>query len=148
MEHLIPVLMVVGMVAFILIKQIGKITTKLDTFSKEDSHNRYAQFSSVIQEHVRAIKNSLDSTKMVEERPYLLREGKEETEALEILSDYIRKLVFFETLMAKQKNAQEIEAELFEILNGLENFLKTYCVDGETLSETLRDRLLEAYETL
>ena len=149
MEHLIPVLVVAGMVGFVLMKQIGKITAKLDSVSNEDSYNRYAQFSSIIQEHVRAIKQSLDSSKTVEEeRPYQLREGKDEAEALEILSDYIRKLVFFETLMAKQKNAQEIEAELFEILNGLEIFLKEYCQKGEDLSENLREALMKAYESL
>lgn len=148
MEQLLPVLMIVMMVAFVLAKQIGKITTKLDTFSKTESYERYAKFSSIIQEEVREIKQSIDSSKNLEERPYVLLEGKDEGEALELLSDNIRKLVFFETLMAKQKSVREIEAELFDVLNGLENFLKEFCVDGEALSDALRERLLEAYERL
>ncbi|AFL68571.1 hypothetical protein [Sulfurospirillum barnesii] len=148
MEQLIPVLMIVAMVAFVLAKQIGKITTKLDTFSKTESYEHYAKFSSIIQEEVREIKQNIDTSKSIDKAVYVLLEGKDERDALEILSDFIRKLVFFETLMAKQKSAREIEAELFDVLNGLEHFLKEFCVDGEALSDALRERLLEAYERL
>ena len=148
MEQLIPVVMIVAMVAFVLIKQIGKLTNKLDAFSGEGSFERYAQFSSIIQEHVRNIKLSLDSSKTPDERPFKLIEGKKEDEALEILSDFIRKLVFFETMMAKKKSAKEIEADLFELLSHLDSFLKEYCENGETLSDALRETLLEAYQQL
>ena len=148
MEQLIPVLMIVAMVAFVLVKQIGKLTNKLDTFVDENSHERYAKFSAIIQERVREIKQSLDSSKTPNERPFKLLEGKNEEEALELLSNFIRKLVFFETLMAKQKSSKEIEAELFELLSHLDTFLKEFCVDGEALADALRDSLLEAYEQL
>ena len=148
MEQLIPVLMIVAMVAFVLVKQIGKLTNKLDTFVDEGSHERYAKFSAIIQENVREIKQSLDSSKTPNERPFKLLEGKSEAEALELLSNFIRKLVFFETMMAKKKSSKEIEADLFELLSHLDDFLKTYCVDGEALSDALRETLLEAYEQL
>ena len=148
MEQLIPVLMIVAMVAFVLIKQIGKLTNKLDTLADESSYERYAKFSAIIQERVREIKQSLDSSRVLNERPFQLLEGKNEEEALELLSNFIRKLVFFETMMAKQKSSQEIEAELFELLSHLDNFLKEYCVDGEALADSLRENLFEAYEQL
>jgi len=148
MEQLIPVLMIVAMVAFVLVKQIGKLTSKLDTFADESSHERYAKFSAIIQEHVREIKQSLDSSKTPNERPFKLIEGKSEDEALELLSNFIRKLVFFETMMAKQKSSNEIEAELFELLSHVDDFLKEYCVDGEEHADALRETLLEAYEQL
>lgn len=148
MEQLIPVLMIVAMVAFVLIKQIGKLTNKLDTLADESSYDRYAKFSAIIQERVREIKQSLDSSRVLNERPFQLLEGKNEEEALELLSNFIRKLVFFETMMAKQKSSQEIEAELFELLSHLDNFLKEYCVDGEALADALRENLFEAYEQL
>lgn len=148
MEQLIPVVMIVAMVAFVLIKQIGKLTNKLDAFSDEGSFERYAQFSAIIQDHVRNIKLSLDSSKTPDARPFKLIEGKNEDEALEILSDFIRKLVFFETMMAKKKSAKEIEADLFELLSHLDGFLKEYCENGETLSDALRETLLEAYQQL
>lgn len=149
MDQLIPVLMIVGIVAFVMVRQIGKVTATLDTkISRGNTFERYATFSSVIQEYVREIKNSLDSSKSVEERTYKLLADKNEVQALEKLSDFIRKLVFFETMMAKQKSAQEIEAELFEVLNGLEAFLIEFCEDGENLAEILREKLLVAYEQI
>jgi hypothetical protein len=148
MEQLIPVVMIVAMVAFILIKQIGKLTNKFDSFADESSYERYAKFSAIIQEHVREVKLSLDSSKSPSERPFKLLEGKNEEEALELLSNFIRKLVFFETMMAKKKSSKEIEADLFELLSHLDDFLKEYCVEGEALSDQLRERLLKAYEQL
>lgn len=148
MEQLIPVLMIVAMVAFVMIKQIGKLTNKLDVMQESTSYDRYARFSAIIQEHVRSIKQSLDSSKEVEVRPYVLLQGKDESDALEELSNFIRKLVFFETMMAKQKSTREIEAELFDVLNSLEIFLKNSCENGEALSDELRESLLKAYEAL
>jgi len=147
MDQLIPVLMIVGMVAFVMIRQIGKITGGIET-KQTGSFEKYANFSSIIQEYVREIKASVDTSKEREDRKFKLVEGRNENQALEKLSDFIRKLVFFETMMAKQKNQKEIEAELFEVLNGLEIFLKEFCEDGENLSEELREKLLEAYEQL
>jgi len=147
MDQLIPVLMIVGMVAFVMIRQIGKITGGIET-KRTGSFEKYANFSSIIQEYVREIKASVDTSKEREDRKFKLVEGRNENQALEKLSDFIRKLVFFETMMAKQKNQKEIEAELFEVLNGLEIFLKEFCEDGENLSEELREKLLEAYEQL
>lgn len=147
MDQLIPVLMIVGMVAFVMIRQIGKITGGMQT-KQTGSFEKYAKFSSVIQEHVREIKQSIDTSKEKENPKFRLVEGRNENQALEKLSDFIRKLVFFETMMAKQKNPKEIEAELFEVLNGLEIFLKEFCQDGENLSEELREILLNAYEQL
>jgi hypothetical protein len=152
MDQLIPVLMIVGMVAFIMMRQINKVTQRVDnnplSRASTGDYERYAKFSAIIQEYVREIKSSLDSTKEQTERSFKLQEGKNETQALEKLSDFIRKLVFFETMMAKQKSTKEIEADLFEVLNGLENFLIEFCEDGENLAEALREKLLEGYESL
>lgn len=147
MDQLIPVLMIVGMVAFVMIRQIGKITGGAEA-KQTGSFEQYAKFSSIIQEYVREIKASVDTSREREDRKFKLVEGRNENQALEKLSDFIRKLVFFETMMAKQKNPKEIEAELFEVLNGLETFLKEFCEDGENLSEELREILLDEYEKL
>lgn len=148
MEQLIPVLMIVAMVGFVLVKQIGKITGNLDSFADTGSYERYAKFSAIIQEHIREIKQSLDSSKTLVERPFKLIEGKDEEKALELLSNFIRKLVFFETMMAKKKSSKEIEADLFDLLSHLDAFLKEYCVEGESLSDALRETLLEAYKKI
>lgn len=139
--------MIVAMVSFVMIKQIGKITNKMDT-KQNASYEQYAQFSAIIQEHVRNIKQSIDTSKEVLVRTYVLLPDKDESVALEQLSNFIRKLVFFETMMAKQKSASEIEAELFEVLNGLELFLKDFCENGEALSDELRESLLKMYKEI
>ena len=151
MDQLIFVVIIIGIVAFIMIRQIGKVTDAIDQQPNINTQTfeRYAQFSSIIQEHVRDIKHALDSTKIKDkESPFKLKEEKNEAQALEKLSDCIRKLVFFETMMAKQKSAKEIEAELFEVLSSLEAFLIEFCDDGENLAEELREQLLAAYEQL
>lgn len=147
MDQLLPVLMIVGIVAFIMIRQISKVTSGIEN-KQTQSFEVYAKFSAIIQEYVREIKNSIDTSKEKEEAKFKLVAGRNENQALEKLSDFIRKLVFFETMMAKQKNPKEIEAELFEVLNGLETFLKEFCENGEKLSDELRENLLEAYEKL
>lgn len=147
MEQLFPALMIAAIVTLVMVKQIKKITGNIDN-AKENSFDLYAKFSAIIQEHVRHIKNTLDTSKEMDNPRFILLEGRNEAQALEKLSDFIRKLVFFETMMAKQKNAKEIEAELFEVLFGLENFLKEFCEDGENLADELRETLLEEYERL
>ena len=148
MEELIPVLVVVAIVAFVVSKQIGQLTTRLDNVQKKGSFELYAKFSVAIQEHVRTIRACLDSTKTHEPCSYQLQTGKDEAKALEILSDFIRKLVFFETMLAKQKKPEEIEAELFELLSQLEAFLNEFCVEGEKLADELRESLSTTYEQL
>ena len=148
MEQIIPALMILAFVAIVMSKQISRVTKNLDYQEPSNSYSGYAKFSAVIQDEIREIKNHIDSSKTIEERHYVLVDGKNELALLETLSDYIRKLVFFETMMAKQKSSKEIEADLFEILNGVETFLKENCVDGEVKAEALRDRLLSAYEQI
>ena len=146
MDQLFPVIFVVTMIAFILMKQIKHVTTDLDIKGDTNTFDRYSKFSVAIQNHLRAIKLDIDSSKKIENPRYILLEGIDEEEAIETLSDYLRKLVFFETLLAKQKTASEIESELFAILSQIDQFLKQNCVDGEQLAEELRDSLLAEYE--
>lgn len=146
MDQLFPVIFVVAMIAFILMKQIKHITGNLDIKGDTNSFEKYSKFSVAIQNHLRAIKLDIDSSKQIESPRYILLEGIDEEEVIEILSDYLRKLVFFETLLAKQKTSSEIESELFAILSQIDQFLKQNCVDGEQLAEELRENLLSEYE--
>ena len=146
MDQLFPVIFVVAMIAFILMKQIKHITGNLDIKGDTNTFDKYSKFSVAIQNHLRAIKLDIDSSKKIANPRYILLEGIDEEEAIETLSDYLRKLVFFETLLAKQKTASEIESELFAILSQIDQFLKQSCVDGEQLADELRDDLLSQYE--
>jgi len=146
MDQLFPVIFVVAMIAFIMMKQIKHVTGNLDLQGDINSFDKYAKFSVAIQNHIRAIKLDIDSSKKIENPRYILIDGVNEEEAIEILSDHLRKLVFFETLLAKKKTSNEIESELFGILSQIDEFIKTNCVDGEQLADELRDNLLEVYE--
>ena len=146
MDQLFPVIFVVAMIAFILMKQIKHITGNLDIQGDTNSFDKYSKFSVAIQNHIRAIKLDIDSTKQIENPRYILKDEESEEDLIEDLSDFLRKLVFFETLLAKSKTSSEIEGELFGILSQLDTFIKQNCEDGEVLAEELRDNLLAQYE--
>jgi len=146
MDQLFPVIFVVAMIAFILMKQIKHITGNLDIQGDTNSFDKYSKFSVAIQNHIRAIKLDIDSTKQIENPRYVLKDEESEEDLIEDLSDFLRKLVFFETLLAKSKTSTEIEGELFGILSQLDTFIKQNCEDGEVLAEELRDNLKAQYE--
>ena len=148
MDQLFPVIFVVAMIAFILMKQIKHITGNLDIQGDTNSFDKYSKFSVVIQNHIRAIKLDIDSTKKIENPRYILKDKESEEDLIEDLSDFLRKLVFFETLLAKSKTSSEIEGELFGILSQLDIFIKQNCEDGEVLADELRDNLMREYENV
>jgi len=147
MDQLFPVIFVVAMIAFIMMKQVRHITGNLDIKGDTNSFDKYSKFSVAIQNHIRAIKLDIDSTKEIEEPRYVLKDKELEEDLIEDLSDFLRKLVFFETLLAKSKTSSEIESELFGILSQLDTFIKQNCQDGEVLADELRDNLLAQYES-
>lgn len=146
MEQLFLVIFVVAMIAFILMKQVNHVAESLDIKGDTNSFDKYSKFSVSIQNHIRAIKLDIDSSKQIENPKYVLLDKELEEDSLEKLSDFLRKLVFFETLLAKNKSPNEIEGELFIILSELDTFLKQNFIDGEILADELRDNLMSEYE--
>lgn len=51
-------------------------------------------------------------------------------------------------MLAKQKTNTQIEAELFGILDGLDNFIKEEIENGESLAEELKETLFSEYQNL
>lgn len=145
MDQLFPVIFVAAFIAFILLKQIKHVTDNLDN-AGENSFSKYSNFSVSIQNYIRIIKSDIDSTKEKETVKYKLKENIDEKESVEKLADFLRKLVFFETLLAKQKSSGEIESELFEVLSALDSFLRENCEDGEERADELREILFEEFE--
>ncbi len=148
MEDFLPAILVAMAVGFVMIKQIGKITQRIDAKGEPTDANVYAAFAGVIQEKIRAIKKDIDSSKETPEPQYVLKEGEGEEKALEELSDMIRKLVFFETMGAKRDSKERIESEMFGVLNELDSFVSQALVDGEALADALREELFGAYERI
>ncbi len=137
-------------VVFVMVKQINKITTKIDQKEIENSQRPsiYASFSAFIQENVREIKTHIDHTKQTPYPTYRLINEEDEEKSLEFLADTIRKLVFFETMNSKRKNPKEIERELFEVLNSLDDFLTKKIQNGEKIADELRKKFAERFDKL
>jgi len=153
-DQLMPVIVVVVLVAFVLIRQIQHVTNNIDqkgvkVFTKEKNNfEKYSKFSVEIQNHIREIKSDIDSSKNKENPTYILLDKNKEEESIELLSDFLRKLVFFETLLAKNKASSEIESDLFEVLSKLDDFIRKNIKDGEILADSLRDKLYEVYHRM
>lgn len=147
-EQLLPVVLVIAAVIFIMMKQINKVTTNIDSLANADFSKLYSLYAAVIQEKIRAIRFDVESFATSSNLKFSLLEGKELGTALERLSDMIRKLVFFETMMGKNKNKSETESELFAILNDLDNFINDSLKNGETIADEVKDELFNAYESL
>lgn len=148
MEQFLPAIIFSMVVAFIMLKQIRRVTDRLDRQNEHGEARVYAKFATLIQEHVRAIKMDIDSSKESEYTIYQLSDLAEEEKSLEFLSDLIRKLVFFETMNAKHKSPKDVEADLFQVLSELDDFINRSITNGEELAERLRDDLFEAYEKI
>ncbi|MBE0490884.1 MAG: hypothetical protein IBX44_01380 [Sulfurospirillum sp.] len=146
MDQFILVIFVGLFIAFILMKQIKHFTDRLPADTQKGDFQKYANFSVAVQNMVRTIKNDIDSAKESENPRFILLEPLDEKESLEELADFLRKLVFFETLLAKNKSAKEIEAELFAILADLDTFVRERCQDGEKLADELKDLLFDDFQ--
>lgn len=148
MEDFLPAILVAMAVGFVMIKQIGKITQRLDVKGETSNTQIYATFAGIVQEKIREIKKDIDSSKQTPEPRYVLKASENEEKALEELSDMIRKLVFFETMGAKRDSKERVEGEMFGVLSTLDSFVSQAIENGEALADELREELFGAYETL
>lgn len=148
MSSLLLAFIVSLVVIFIMVKQINSVTGKIDQQSITNEPSIYSNFAGYIQEKIRTIKTDIDSTKNRQAPTFLLINEADEEKSLEFLADTIRKLVFFETMNSRRKNQKEVEAELFEVLQNIEEFLQEKIQNGDQLAENLRDELFSYYTKL
>ncbi len=146
MDQFFPAIFVSVIVAFILIKNIKKITEKMDV-NALNPYDKYASFSAHIQEYIRDIKKDIGKTD-ADNSLFVLADGKDLEKIEEKLSDFIRKLVFFETSMAKNRSKQDIESELAQTLIDLDSFVKENIKDGELIAQKIRDDLQSRFKEL
>ncbi len=147
MEHLIPVITVSLIVAFFMYKNINKITSNVDNFSS-NSFELYAKYARIVERYIKNIEEIVEKNSVLENEKYILKNREKKEEIREKLFSFIRKLAFFETLQAKQKDKQEIESQFFEILSSLDSLIKENFKNGEYLADELRKNLHREYETL
>lgn len=147
MHDLIPVIFVSVMIAIIMLKNIKKVTDTIDTQALRNPVESYGNFSAHIQDYIRDIRVDINKTSS-DEAIFVLKDASKLDEAGEILSDFIRKLVFFETAMAKNRTKEELESELAQILIKLDQFVKDFIQNGDVIAERMREDLQARFEEL
>ncbi|MDR1285127.1 MAG: hypothetical protein LBJ88_02880 [Campylobacteraceae bacterium] len=147
MEQLLLAVAITIVVIIIMVKQLNNVTTKLDDEDEIINDPRlYANFASAIQEKIRAIRLGIET--LDAKSQFKLLENANSAATLEKLSDMIRKLVFFETMMGKKNDSSSIETELFEILNELDLLISTSLENGEKIADDIREELASSYSQL
>ncbi|CAM3439991.1 hypothetical protein CAUP111243_04145 [Campylobacter upsaliensis] len=102
----------------------------------------YPQFCDIIDEEIRALKEGVESGE------FELLEDEKKEEFLESLGDLSRELTFIQTMNLSKKNDSIWQSELFNFLKELENLILRYLKNAEILSDTLREKLMNAFGSL
>ncbi|MDR2100235.1 MAG: hypothetical protein LBP40_05355 [Campylobacteraceae bacterium] len=145
--HLLGAIVIAAIVIVILIKQLNRVTNNIDDKTPLMENTKlYADFASIIQDKIRAIRIDMETPKYGAK--FVLLDGVNTDESLEKLSELIRKLVFLETMIGMKSTPQNKETELFEILSALDEFIATSLVDGEKLADEIREEFAASYERL
>jgi hypothetical protein len=155
--HLLLLLLISAAVIIIMIKQINRVTERIDDEATSDP-KLYADFSAVIQQTIRQMRLDIEAgaqpaaptggIDVIPVRRYVLAEFADKAIALEKLSDMIRKLVFFETMMGRNTDPKQIEQELFGVLQELDEFITQSLQEGAKIADEVREELFQSYEQL
>ncbi len=142
MFDIFSALMVGSIIAFLLYKNLKKITDRLDVI-EDSSFEIYSNFAVKAEEYLREIKNDIEK-----EEKLFLKERTKKKEIAEKFLDLIRELLFFETIQAKQMKKAEAEEKLFEILSSADEIIRKEIKEGEKIADSLREKLLNDYEKI
>lgn len=143
----ISVMLVGGLVTYFMYMNINKVTANLKN-TKSGTFESYAKFSAKIQEYIRGVKKDLDDDLDSDHPKYFKNESCDSKKVIKELTDLIRKSSFYETMLAKRKDPKETEAGLMDILTRFDKIIRTNCIDGELLANTLQDNLAEDYNRI
>ncbi len=133
-----------SIITYLMYKNINKITKKLDETSR-GGFEAYAAFSAKIQEYIRKIKKDIDDDLSSQNPQYFLKKESDQKVVVKELTNLIRELSFYETVLAKKKSSDEIESGLFEILSKLDSLIKENFQDGEKIADQLREDFHKEY---
>ncbi|QCD45142.1 putative membrane protein [Campylobacter mucosalis] len=138
-------------VALALYMQIQRLTKNIDAneanekpsntrykiSQQENKSAKYIAFCDIIDEKIRELRAMADDMAI---------DGKKD-EFLENLSQISKKLTFVQT-MNTNSDTTKWEAELFEILERIENLVSLNLKDGESINSKLRDSLRDEFKNL
>jgi len=141
MGGLVSVVLVGGVVAYLMYQNINKVTTNIEKKSSK-GYEFFANLAGAAIEYIKDIKRDINGKN--ENPTFIVTTDKEKV--LKELDDFIRKLAFYETVLAKKKEPEEIEEELATIFINFDEFIKENFENGDSLAESLRESLHKIYQ--
>ncbi len=143
MGGLIGVVVIGGVVAYIMYQNINKVTKTIEKKS-EKGYEFFANLAGAAIEYIKDIKRDINGKN--ENPSFVLKQEDKKEQILKELDDYIRKLAFFETVLAKKKDPEMIEEEMTEIFLNFDDFIRDNFVDGDTKADNIRESLKKIYQ--
>ncbi len=141
MGGLVSVVLVGSFVAFIMYQNISNVTAKIEKRGSK-GYDFFANLSSAMIEYIKDIKRDINGKRETPEFFVI----KEKDTALKELDDYIRKLAFYETILAKKKDIEVIEKEIASIFISFDKYISENFEDGIKKAEQIKQSLHKIYQ--
>ena len=141
MGGLVSIVLVGSVVAYIMYQNINNVTKNIEKKSPK-AYDFFATLAGSAIEYIKDIKRDINGKR--ENPEFFVTIEKEK--ALSELDDFIRKLTFYETALARRKSTEEIEKEIAEIFIQFDEFLSKSFKDGEQKADNLRESLQKIYK--
>ncbi len=143
MGGLVSVVLVGSVIAYLMYQNINKVTANIEKKSPA-GYEFFSNLSGAAIEYIKDIKRDLLDKR--DKKEFFLKDGLDKEKILKELDDFIRKLAFYETVLARKKDIEEIESEIAEIFIEFDSYLSKNFKDGEVLAESLRKSLHQIYQ--
>ena len=143
MGGLVSVVLVGGVVAYLMYQNINNVTAKIEKKSSK-GYDFFANLAGAAIEFIKDMKRDINGKNENPEFLLLIEDDKERV--LKELDDFIRKLAFYETVLAKKKEIDEIEGEIAEVFIKFDEFIKVNFKDGEAKADSIRESLHKIYQ--
>ena len=126
MGGLVSVVLVGGVVAYLMYQNISQVTSKIEKKSSKD-YEFFANLAGAMIEFIKDIKRDINGKN--ENPEFLLQEKLQKEKILKDLDDFIRKLAFYETVLVKKKDIDDVESEIAEIFKKYGSWIRI-SIDG------------------
>ena len=143
MGGLVSVVLVGGMVAYLMYQNVNKVTKNIEKKSSK-GYEFFANLAGAAIEYIKDIKRDINGKN--ENPDFKLKAEKESNKVLKELDDFIRKLAFYETVLAKKKDTDDIEKEMAEIFIKFDSFITENFEDGDKKADEIRESLKKIYQ--
>ena len=143
MGGLVSVVLVGGFVAYLMYQNIDKVTTNIEKKS-DKGYQFFANLAGAAIEYIKDIKRDLNGKN--ENPKFIASDDANHDKVLKDLDDFIRELAFYETVLAKKKDIDDIDSEMAKIFVKFDEFVSKNFVDGEKKADEIRESLKKIYQ--